>query len=110
MVKEFIPYEEALMLKELGYDGESICFYQNGRLKTVDQHWGSSISGISKQLGYKVDDLVLAPLYQQAFRWFDEEKGLNHYNIRRDFGISTDGVMDYYEIELECLRKLIKLV
>ena len=81
MKKEFIPYEEALALKELGFDEECICFYKDGKLQTVDQHWGTSLSGISKRSGYRIDDLILTPLFQQAFRWFRENYGLeSHVN------------------------------
>ena len=59
MNKEFIPYEQALELKELGFDG---------------LHFGYWIPQI--QGGFNIsqhrlnDDDIIAPLYQQAFRWF----------------------------------------
>ena len=52
MNKEFIPYEQSLELKELGFDEE--CFTYNDNSKIFR-------AGV---------------LYQQAFRWFREKHGL----------------------------------
>jgi len=54
MNKEFIPYEQALELKELGFDEP--CYY--------DYNFGGEITN-KWAIG-----LVPAPLYQQAFKWF----------------------------------------
>jgi hypothetical protein len=74
MEKEFIPYEQALALKELGFD-EEICF---GRWTTYPD--GSGFLDTTKHSIYQGrDDLnrqCLAPLYQQAFRWFREKYDL----------------------------------
>lgn len=100
MNKEFIPYEEALALKELGFDEECLGWFRD-KLFTLEE---------------KGDYFVLygleAPLYQQAFRWFREKYGL-HHNISNDkFGYYTnEGKFDTYEqAELTCLRKLIEIV
>jgi hypothetical protein len=127
MNKEFIPYEQALSLKELGFDEECLGFYsKDNNLKAVDQHWGMSISGISKSLGYKIDDLTLAPLYQQTFKWFRVVYNLDSF-IKKEykqinqigyyFGIDKTNCIDFYsptyknyeEAELECLKKLIEI-
>ena len=101
MNNEFIPYEQALALKELGFD-EPCLKYWNGIGEYFDQkdwfNWNQSKKFVS------------IPLYQQAFRWFSEKCGLSHYNIRRDYYISEDGVRSYDDIELECLKKLIEIV
>jgi hypothetical protein len=70
---------------------------------------------------------ILAPLYQQAFRWF-REKHDAHHNIKvwgsveswvfvRGMGIKWRPVtrsgydnVTYEEAELECLKKLIEIV
>jgi hypothetical protein len=66
MNKEFIPYEQALELKELGFD--------EGCLKKYDADGDLSID---IQNGYYVNQHLskstAAPLYQQAFRWFREK-------------------------------------
>ena len=54
MNKEFIPYEQALELSELGFDEE--CFTYNDNSKIFR-------AGV---------------LYQQAFRWFREKYGFTY--------------------------------
>jgi hypothetical protein len=121
MEKEFIPYEQALYLKELGFDEP--CFkYWNDYGKTSINRF---------QLLDKIDewsqDYVEAPLYQQAFRWFREKYqlhgkvGIYHfientycYNIvskNAPHYIHKESQFETYEeAELECLIKLIDIV
>lgn len=64
MDKDFIPYEQALELKELGFDESCLC------------SWMGNNYLVMYQKRHKEDDTYLpAPLYQQAFRWFREEYG-----------------------------------
>jgi hypothetical protein len=101
MNKEFIPYEQALELKELGFK--------------KDNDFG---------LLYKGDDIP-SILYQQAFRWFREKHGLDYeitsagkkgeYHAFVDEYIygnngSSPSIFSYEEAELECLKKLIIIV
>ena len=101
MNKEFIPYEQALELKELGFK--------------KDNDFG---------LLYKGDDIP-SILYQQAFRWFREKYGLDYeityagkkgeYHAFVDEYIygnngSSPSVFSYEEAELACLKKLIVIV
>lgn len=77
-IEEFIPYEQALALKELGFDKE-ICF---SRWTTYPDGEGYlDTTGHSIYQGQ--DDLnrqCLAPLYQQAFRFFREKYNLKKSN------------------------------
>jgi hypothetical protein len=70
MKKEFIPYEEALAFKELGFDEPCFSVYYNGE---YHEH------GIQNQFLHEKNECS-APLYQQAFRWLyqklDIEKGV----------------------------------
>jgi len=118
MEKEFIPYEQALALKELGFDEPCFWLYDGKILKT--QIIPSSNSD------FKYIDIVQAPLKQQAFRWFREkyklcgliEIGTQEFSYQvfnnkgnRQLGtepISYNGT--YEEAELECLKKLIEIV
>ena len=124
MKKEFIPYEQALALKELGFDEPCFGFYNNadGNVwikHTVDESIKSIYTGDFE-----------APLYQQAFRWFREKYNLDSFvkylykstiKVGYYFGIDEyKGVEfqidldDYYktyeEAELECLKILIEIV
>jgi hypothetical protein len=110
MDREFIPYELALELKQLGFDEPCLKFYTEGILWLDSHLWD-----IKKD--------VLAPTYSQAFRWFREEHNLFGqvnihtyfiYNISNgDFKMvkKYDKLFDTYEeAELECLIAMIKLV
>ena len=122
MNKEFISYEEALELKELGYDEPCIAFYEldNKQVQVV---------GVEQR--YNNPELLrmkdfCAPLYQQAFRWFREKHGLYYIiqgiggGINYDFSINKARVVStalnyipyptYEEAELACLKKLIEIV
>ena len=117
MKKEFIPYEQALALKELGFDEP--CF---GNYYTLD---GKTWKLADNILIYELIDIgskftILAPLYQQAFRWFREKHGLNHFvEPDVDCGPSYYNAYvlcslvyhgdNYEEAELACLKKLIEL-
>jgi hypothetical protein len=122
MEKEFIPYEQALALKELGFD-EPCIGYATIEYKDV-VHCGISFK-IHKETDLPTKPFGV-PLYQQVFRWFREkyrldgkpEYFLNDWycfiindmkgedNSRRLF---TE-FPSYEEAELECLKKLIEIV
>ena len=101
MNKEFVPYEQALELKKLGFDEECLSYYFNKQLS-----FGSKTA---------YGEVVEAPLYQQAFRWFREK-----YNLHFPIAVSDGfwfferwriGVYKTYEeAELACLTKLIEIV
>ena len=113
MKNEFIPYEQALALKELGFDEECFSFYNAiGEVYESEGYYRYS-HNVHK-------DEVIAPLYQQAFRWFREKHGLNyfielevdcepsHYNAHVQCSLVYYG-KSYEEAELACLKKLIEL-
>jgi len=120
MEREFIPYEQALELKELGFDENYIaCYSSDGKL-------------YSNEL-WKYKDGIKAPLYRQAFRWFREKHkiisvidfhcdGDNWEDVVHEVRISEfehfkthDSFVEseyktYEEAELACLKKLIEIV
>jgi|2_EtaG_2_1085320.scaffolds.fasta_scaffold78468_3 hypothetical protein len=122
MKNEFIPYEEALALKELGFEEKCLGYYYNG----------DYFLGTANSLSYKEilgNNAILTPLYQQAFRWFREKYNLhaifehdsdNYYYVIQgvnDFDFTTiDGSEEnelyliHKEAELACLRKLIEIL
>lgn len=107
MEKEFVPYELALRMKQLGFDEP--CF---GVYATKD--------GYVRKSAY--DENGDAPTYSQAFRWFREKGYLisfsSHDDRIHDFYIkwqpSKSILSDTYdtpeEVELACLEKLIEIV
>jgi hypothetical protein len=115
MEKEFIPYEQALELKELGFNEPCFGLYAPPS-KTVFLHHYGLLSA---------KEQILAPLYQQAFRWFREKYNLKGYVEPVEY---LDGTPDTYhwsifnncnsgndqltheEAELACLVKLIDII
>jgi hypothetical protein len=128
MEKEFVSYEIALKLKELGFDEPCFTYYYNinGNIRTglsINIHNAWTYAG-TKKLG-----TTLAPLYQQVFKWLRSKYGI-------DFSINTiysrynentskkySGVIDnktvfinvnfyetYEEAELAGLQKMIKII
>ena len=125
-MKDFVPYQEAIELKQLGFDEP--CF-----------GWFASDRTLVKEVTEKTD-FTLAPTYSQAFRFFREKYDLDysllpesssgHKLSTRTFNIviykyymnmnvqaetvRIDGKIARYnkreEAELECLQKLIKIV
>ena len=109
MTKEFIPYEQALALKELGFDEPCLATYHK-ELNTI----------IPIYAKYTNQDVLKAPLYQQAFRWF-REKGYD-VKVQKEsdglyFGFYWTGAAwiivgngTYEQAELACLIILIEIV
>ncbi len=116
MEKEFVPYEQALALKELGFDEQCFAYYSPKGM-FIDMK-------ISKQIGFDIS----APLYQQAFKWFREKYHLygkvETTSLTCHFIMIKEVTLDrtirerpryvtynsYEEAELDCLKKLIEIV
>ena len=121
MEKEFVPYEEALALKELGFDEPCFAVYFN---TSQQLYFDKYINEFNK------DVRTLAPTFSQAFRWFRENQNLRcqtNYiggliNKTTWWDISVIGhyntdpkqwemkYQPYEEAELACLKKLIEIV
>jgi hypothetical protein len=118
MTQEFIPYVQALALKELGFDEPCL-----GRWLIITE-WEAPTGEIRLQLGVEAEcydkNQCTAPLYQQAFRWFREKYGYlsNIHDFNGNFKATLSGncnwlgswTKTYEEAELACLIKLIELV
>lgn len=76
MTKEFIPYQEALELKKLDFDKPCFGYYDNtGKLffNTNGQPVGKDWVWEGNQI--VPTDMVLAPTFSQAFKFFREKYG-----------------------------------
>ena len=129
MEKEFILYEQALALKELGFDEPCFGEYHNGEWDITEDEI-TLVLKISESKGNFLleDKCCTAPLYQQAFRFFREnynlDKTIDNWTEQPMDGEIWDKAYQYYingeayhpyfktheEAELECLKKLIEIV
>jgi hypothetical protein len=85
MNKEFIPYEQALELKELGFD--EYCYAKYNRKEFQHNSLGG---GINYNDSSYDNNLISAPLYQQAFRFFREK-----YDFTYSIGKTNIAVVHY---------------
>lgn len=134
--KEFVPYEQALALKELGFDEP--CFanmfdYSKSHINTdVPNRIRFYNVEFSKDFNkhyepvhlIDTDIFVSISLYQQAFKWFREKHNWtikinqvtkNNWsytldNFPKDRTYYGEVYKTYEEAELECLKKLIEIV
>jgi hypothetical protein len=124
MENEFIPYEQALALKELGFDEPCFAVYIDKTL-IMEDDWLYS----TNQDTFIESCNFTAPLYQQAFRWFREKYKVDSiiqptYSTKyqyRMFHIEGKTKVQIYgeymgkefktyeEAELACLIKLIEI-
>lgn len=127
MKKDFVPYDLALVLKELGFDEPCVAFYY-GQLNRLEIGFNWLNEGCKNSL---LEEITSAPLYQQVFRWF-RDKGFNfsinsstvnmlgeyrdyYFYISKGgkqlYGLDhRDGFDKYEQAEFECLKKLIELL
>jgi hypothetical protein len=131
MEKEFIPYEQALALKELGFDERQYAFYNKSVLTLPANNTMYTCN--SKMFPIHEDNIISAPLYQQAFSFFREK-----YKLYPEIGLHdredeetwrfTISILGYYELaynqnvgkepyhktyeeaESACLDKLIEII
>ena len=133
MKNEFIPYDIALAMKEIGFDEPCVATFHDNSGGEIEFTFGmfhhpkknseaNTVSGtfIGKNGCY-------APLYQQAFRWFRKKYRLLHfitpnttrggwdiqvihYNGYKILYENNDNDLKYEEAELACLKKLIEIV
>ena len=116
MKNEFIPYQQALALKELGFDEPCLFHTLKGEINFYNPF----------SLEYNIG--VSAILCQQAFRWFREKHKQDslvvpsgdstgktngyYYEIVFDFSkenIESESFKTYEEAESACLDKLIEI-
>ena len=139
MQEQFIPYEQALELKELGFNEKCFKSYR----QQIKHEWYDMRS--SENIIFNEDEKIIlsdgkidshekclcnAPLWQQAFDWFRKHKysGEVYYFESVDFGkwhfdiepltldeerytiSGKEGFKTYEEARLECLKKLIEII
>jgi hypothetical protein len=117
--KEFVPYEQALALKELGFDEPCFGGYDMETLKL----W---IGYLNDGEQFNREYYYPAPTYSQAFRWFRKKYNLKSWveeytKNKYIYEIRPHKITDYKEgeiyvyatyeeAEIACLNKLIEIV
>jgi len=126
MEKEFVPYQQSVSLKELGFDEPCFAVYEDKKWFLVE-----SKNSMSYELCLKTDTFPV-PTFSQAFRWFREKYGLHSeilldqttqpkycFEIHKyeDFGNYEEIKIGewflyrtYEEAELACLVGLIEII
>lgn len=112
MKNEFVSYEQAVALKELGFDEMCFSFFdRDGKLYESE--------GTYKRNENVWEHEAIAPLKQQVFRWFREKYDYHHVikHNKKYVGIAYSSVVNfsidefntYKEAESACIDKLIEL-
>ena len=86
MKNEFVPYEQALELKELGF-GEPCFGYGDSDSSYID-----TPSSIEKRMINPFNKTIKIPTFSQAFRFFREKYKLIHqiYSLKYKGGVNYD--------------------
>ena len=129
MKEEFVTYEQALALKELGFD-EPCMFVHDTWGNT--KNWTEDGEGEHRNSDKNASIYYSAPLKQQVFRWFREKHDLLSW-IFTPFGVNngyfheivnlSEAIIEggfrsgqsakyttYEEAELACINELIEII
>jgi hypothetical protein len=88
--KEFLPYQESLELKELGFKEKCAAHYIDEYDSELELKWK-----IYRNLSFNTDNCVQAPLYQQAFKFFRDT-----FDFRYSIGNTNISVVHYGTTQL----------
>jgi len=129
MIKEFVPYELAVKLKQLGFDEPCFVLYKASNNNQLA--YASHGITTNSQLSQGDSSNIAAPTFSQAFRWFREkyfihgepmynggltkETAWYNYTIISNIDWDNSKIKDnqyktYEEAELACLDKMIEIV
>ena len=126
--KDFIPYQESLELKKLGFDEPCFFAFDNcstpmrcSDLRTNEQKFNG--------VNYNSSSYTSQPSYPQAFRWFREKHNIVFYvnmvrcdnfyfviHLKIDDNFNPEDLFisehfkNHEEAELDCLKKLIEII
>lgn len=89
----FIPYEEALALKQLDFDEPCFATYRKDAASgkapfdySLDFHTKVEMDhNLAPRNSQYVNDWISAPLYQQAFQFFREKYNLHGYKTNHEW-------------------------
>ena len=102
MKDQFVTYEIALALKELGFDEECFGYYKIDEQELIDEKWG--------QHPNKSSWTINAPLWQQVidFIWEKYHILINTYQISHE-DIIWQVIYEFYPTKEQAILKAIEL-
>lgn len=131
MNKQFVTYEIALKLKELGFN-EGVCAYYKGKPYSTDGTegkfcWYGELDGHGNWLIVNNDSIVAAPLWQQVIDWLVD---VHKYHIEPTYGdyakkwafqlnavnggrkppFRSDYIYNYSEVKIHAILKALELI
>lgn len=129
MEKEFVIYELALRMKQLGFDEPCMAYYveteftatSDAKLFLINRN-DTIIHNNSTYLSNDIyEGVISAPTWQSAFRWFREKYQLHSYIEgaypwfrfyinSEDDRYESHKHLSFEESEMACLEKLIEVV
>ena len=122
--KDFVPYNQALELKQLGFDEDCFGYYDTEGLQIkYDVSNPTNKNSLFTEHSITNNPKVSATTFSKAFRFFHEKYDLHNgiypyydgYEFQiKDFRLPTNapingGLMKYEEAELSCLCRLIEM-
>jgi hypothetical protein len=133
MEKEFVPYELALRMKQLGFNEYCFAGYRHSKWIGSDgpnSRYFHAQQFRNSMFDEKQNEDCSSPLYQQVFRWFREKYNIDsfvkhlykstikvgyYFGIDQYKGVSFQTDFDawyqtYEEAEQACLEKLLEIV
>lgn len=128
---DFLKFDEALALKELGFDEPCVGYIQDNKERVLIDVFGMNTNSNFSRIFNEDKFRIVTPTYSQAFRWFREKYGYHieiiwdhseniiwYYAISKIGNIEFEHISSYpnnvtktpEESELEGLKKLIEIV
>lgn len=108
MEKEFVSYEIALALKELGFDEPCFaCYGEDGQIiiRTPDYRSfeTNNESNIIRNFNLYNNGTISAPTFSQAFRFFREKYNVQCSIIFYSESLGIKKIPNHYEIQIDYL-------
>ncbi len=96
--KEFVPYELALKLKELGFNKDCFGYYSSDKELNLFGEYP-----LLEMMEHTNNTLSIAPLWQQAFEWVREKYGYLYLitDIKLDASDTSDYRFNYQAWKIE---------
>jgi hypothetical protein len=117
MINEFIPYQQASQLKELGFDEPTTVWRQHGNGISGD------VEGKRDYYNKKGNVYTSLPTYSQTFKFFrdkhelyytiegSKKEGFQYFVYTYEYEIKSEELFKTYEeTELNCINKLIEII